>query len=115
LETARRWARQGLEGFVALDILEGRNYEIAARALRRVGALEEAEALVERGLAAAREFPMEQAALELERGRILLASGMGARGRAGAAFRRARALYAACGTPRRVAFIDEETSALADG
>lgn len=115
LEPARQRVRQGLDGFVALDILEGRNFEIAARALRRVGELEEAEALVEQGLAAARGFAMEQGALELERGRILLASGVRARTRAGAAFRRARALYAACGAPRRASFIDTLTAAVTEG
>lgn len=99
-DAARERVRRGLERFSELGIVEGRNFEIAARAHRRAGDLIEADALVERGLPAARRFPMEAAALERERGFILISGGQTSG--ATRAFHRARNLYAQCGAPLRV-------------
>jgi tetratricopeptide (TPR) repeat protein len=99
-----RLVERGLRGFSEIGIFEGKNYEIAARALRLIGELEKARELVALGLSAAVDFPMEQAALERERASILieLADKEGAR----SAVLRAQNLYSKCGADLRVREMD---------
>lgn len=96
---ARRLTSGALEAFAALDICEGRNFEIAARTLRLVGDLSEAESLVKRALSTATVFPMARAALYKEQALIRLAAAD--RDGATSLFIRARRLYQRCGCPVR--------------
>ncbi len=102
---AREHVRRGLACFEELAIAEGQNFEIAARTLRLANSLDEAEKLVERGLEVVRDFPVERAALALERGAIRPATRdyVGAR----EAYGRARDLYEQCGCRGRVREIDD--------
>lgn len=112
--SAREKVQRGLQRFADLDIEEGKTFEIAARALRLAGDLREADALVDRGLAAARGFPMERAALELERALIQIgepsshrSEQVEAHAEAMRLLRRARHLYTRCGAELRARQVNE--------
>lgn len=55
-----------VDGFAALGIEEGLNYEYAGRILRLLGKLQEAEKYLRRGLEISNDFPIYQAALCFE-------------------------------------------------
>jgi tetratricopeptide (TPR) repeat protein len=89
---------EGRRRFAALRIEEGLNEEFAARTLRLMGRLSDAESAVQRGLGWAQAFPLARAHLQLELARVRASAG----DRAGAlaAADQARALFTQCGAPR---------------
>lgn len=103
-ESARDNVRKALQEFADLGIAEGQSFEIGSRVLRILGAVERAEVLADRGIAAARDFPMEKAALERERALIRIAQSKVPE--AIRACHRARDLYARCGAELRVREVD---------
>jgi tetratricopeptide (TPR) repeat protein/DNA-binding XRE family transcriptional regulator len=102
--SARDGVRSALEKSGKPEIMEPLIYEIAARALRRSGYLDEAQTLIDRGLTYAHGFPVSEAALLREQGLVRAAAGHGAGARN--SWSRARHLYARCGASERVRQLD---------
>lgn len=97
--SARAAVRSAFEQRARPQIMEPLIYEIAARALRRSGCLDEAQTLIQRGLAYAHGFPVSEAALLREQGIVRAAAGHG--GGARNSWSRARHVYDCCGAPER--------------
>ena len=76
--TAREGTAQGLAAFEALGIREAPNHRLAGRAMRRLGQLDEAGALLRSGLPLAAGFPLERADLLAELARVDATAGRAA-------------------------------------
>lgn len=105
-QEALNQATRSLEGFSALGINEGLNFEFSGRVHRLLGHNAKAEEHVRHGINISRPFPVYLAALYLELASILKASGADQQMILDAATR-ARDLYRNCEAPIRAGLIEK--------